>query len=231
MARAPRGSLTRDRIVDAALELIDADGTEALSMPKIARHLGVGVMSLYTHVDNKDDLLDAIVERVLFSLQPPTGDDWDERIRSHFAALRAAFLAHPGLGTIFATKNVATAAVLDLLETNLAELTDAGIADHEAVELYYAMLTYTLGFIAWEIPRTQTLSPEQYEHRWRAAIATTSTTTHPTLHRMADTLVSVASPSQYDNGLRRLTKSVDRAPDRKTRTSRQRHRRASPTDG
>jgi TetR/AcrR family transcriptional regulator, tetracycline repressor protein len=220
MARVPRGTLTRDRIVDAALELIDDAGTEALSMPKLARHLGVGVMSLYTHVDNKDDLLDAIVERVLVSLPRPTGDGWEERIRSHFAALRTAFLAHPGLGTVFATKNVATAAVLDLLETNLAELTDAGIPDGEAVHLYYAMLTYTLGFVAWEIPRTQTHSAEEYARRWRAVIDTTSTTTHPTLQRMADTLVSVASPSQYDDGLRRLTGSVDPTPDRRAGASR-----------
>lgn len=212
MGRAPRGTLNRDRIVDAALELIDDTGTDALSMPKLAKHLGVGVMSLYTHIDNKDDLLDAVVERVLVSLPPPRGDGWEERIRSHFAALREVFLAHPGLGTVFATKNVATRAVLDLLETSLAELTHAGVADEEAVQLYYAMLTYTLGFVAWEIPRTQALPAEEYARRWRAAIETTSPSTHPTLHRLADTLVSVASPSQFDDGLRRLTSSVRTVP-------------------
>ena len=214
MSRVPRGTLSRERIVDAALELIDESGTEALSMPKLARHLGVGVMSLYTHVDNKDDLLDTVVQRVLVSLPPPTGDGWDERIRSHFGALRDAFLAHPGLGTVFTTKNVAIDAVLDLLEANLAELTGAGIPDDEAVHLYYAMLTYTLGFVAWEIPRAQALPPDEYARRWRATIDTTTTATHPTLHRLVDTLVSVASPSQYDDGLRRLTSSIDAAPDR-----------------
>ena len=215
MGRVPRGTLNRERIVDAALDLIDEAGTEALSMPKLARHLGVGVMSLYTHVKNKDDLLDAIVQRVLVSLPPPTGDGWQERIRSHFATLRDAFLAHPGLGIVFMTKNVATGAVLDLLETNLAELTDAGVPDDEAVHLYYAMLTYTLGFVAWEIPRTQALPSDEYPRRWQAAIDTTGTSTHPTLHRLAETLVSVASPSQYDDGLRRLTNSVDTSASRR----------------
>lgn len=208
MGRVPRGTLNREVIVGAALELIDDGGTEALSMPKLARHLGVGVMSLYTHVANKDDLLDAVVARVLVELPPATGDGWEERIRSHFGALRDAFLAHPGLGMVFATKNVATETVLDLLEANLAELTGAGVPDDEAVHLYYAMLTYTLGFVAWEIPRTQALPPDEYAHRWQAAIDTTSTTSHPTLHRLAKVLVSVASPSQYDGGLRRLTRSV-----------------------
>ena len=214
MGRVPRGTLNRERIVDAALEIVDEAGTDALSMPKLARRLGVGVMSLYTHIANKDDLLDAIVHRLLVSLPPPTGDGWEERIRSHFAALRDAFLAHPGLGTVFTTKNVATGAVLDLLETNLTDLTDAGIPDDEAVRLYYAMLTYTLGFVAWEIPRTHALPPDEYTRRWQVAIDTTSAATHPTLHRLAQSLASVASPSQYDDGLRRLTSSVDTVTDR-----------------
>jgi AcrR family transcriptional regulator len=216
MGRVPRGTLNRDRIVEAALDLIDGAGTDALSMPRLARHLGVGVMSLYTHIDNKDDLLDAVVERVLVSLPPPTGDGWDERVRSHFAALREAFLAHPGLGTVFTTKNVATRAVLDLLEANLSELTVAGIPDDEAVQLYYTMLTYTLGFVAWELPRTHALPPDEYAGRWQTAIDTTSTATHPTLHRLAATLRSVASPSQYDDGLRRLTRSIDLAADQRS---------------
>lgn len=118
------------------------------------------------------------------------------------------FLAHPGLGTVFATKNVAAGVVLDLLETNLTELTNAGLPDEEAVQLYYAMLTYTLGFVVWEIPRTRALPPDEYARRWKVAIDTTSSASHPTLHRLAEALTSVASPSQYDDGLRRLTASV-----------------------
>jgi TetR/AcrR family transcriptional regulator, tetracycline repressor protein len=216
MGRVPRGTLNRDRIVEAALDLIDDVGTDALSMPRLARHLGVGVMSLYTHIDNKDDLLDAVVERVLVSLPPPAGDAWEERVRSHFVALREAFLAHPGLGTVFTTKNVATRAVLDLLEANLSELTAAGIPDDEAVQLYYAMLTYTLGFVAWELPRTHALPPDEYADRWQTAIDTTTTVTHPTLHRLAATLRSVASPAQYDDGLGRLTRSIVLAADRRS---------------
>ena len=63
--RAPRGTLTRERVVDAAMALIDSGGVDALSMPKLARQLGVGAMSLYGHIESKDDLLDAVVQRVL----------------------------------------------------------------------------------------------------------------------------------------------------------------------
>ncbi|MCA1844227.1 MAG: TetR/AcrR family transcriptional regulator, partial [Actinobacteria bacterium] len=58
--RVPRNTLSRPLVVQAALALVDADGLEALTMPRLAEHLGVGTMSLYRHVQGKDDLLDAV---------------------------------------------------------------------------------------------------------------------------------------------------------------------------
>lgn len=208
MSRVPRGTLNRERIVAAALEVIDREGVEGLSMPKLARQLGVGVMSLYSHVANKDDLLDAAAQQVLASLPEPSGRGWRERIRSHFGSLRAALLAHPGLGHVLANKNVATPIVLDLLERNLTELTRAGLEDEDAVRLYYALLAYTLGFVAWELPRAHAADPAEYARRWRLAIATTSPDTHPTLHRLEESLASVATDDQYHDGIDRLLSSA-----------------------
>ena len=56
-ARKPWGSLCREAIVEAALEIVDSEGMEALSMPRLAGHLGTGVMTLYGHIANKADLL------------------------------------------------------------------------------------------------------------------------------------------------------------------------------
>lgn len=210
MSRVPRGTLNRGRIVQAALDVIDSQGVEGLSMPKLAKRLGVGVMSLYSHVASKDDLLDAAAQQVLASLPEPTGRNWRERIRSHFGALRAALLAHPGLGHVLASKNVATPVVLDLLERNLAELTGAGLEGEEAARLYYALLTYTLGFVAWELPRAHAVDPAEYARHWRSAIATTSPETHPNLHRLQDSLANVATDDQYHDGIDRLLRSARR---------------------
>ena len=70
-ARRPRGSLTRDQVVDAALQLADEEGVDAVSMPVLARRLACGVMTLYGYIKNKDDLLDAIALRGLADLRLP----------------------------------------------------------------------------------------------------------------------------------------------------------------
>ena len=206
--RAARGTLTRELIVDSAVELIDGEGIEAISMPKLAKHLGVGVMSLYTHVDSKDDLLDAVAQQVLASLPAPSGEDWQTRLACHFRDLRTALVRHPGLGTVLATKNVAVPAVFALLEGRLSDLTGSGVSDEEAVHLYYDLLVYTLGFVAWEQPRTRAVTRREYAKRWRAAVDRLDEADHPTIHRAVDALTTVASDQQFEGGLRRIIGSM-----------------------
>lgn len=202
--RAPRGTLTRQRIVDAALQVIDGEGIEGVSMPKLAKQLGVGVMSLYSHVNSKDDLLDAVAQHVLASLPSPSGDDWQARLTCHFRDLRAALVHHPGLGNVLATKNVAVPAVFELLEQRLSDLIASGVGDEEAAHLYYDLLVYTLGFVAWELPRTRAMSRGEYARRWRYAVDQLDEADHPTLHRLVDALTTVASDAQFEGGLRRI---------------------------
>lgn len=75
-SRAPRGALNRDRIVQAAIELIDQQGLAALSARQLAARLGCKPMSLYNHIASMDDLLDAIVDELLASVlhSVPEGD-------------------------------------------------------------------------------------------------------------------------------------------------------------
>src|SRR3954463_9574698 len=81
--------VTRQRVLKAALELADEGGVEALSMRKVAEELGVKAMSLYNHVDNKDDLLDGIVDLVASEIElPAAGADWKTAVR------RSALSAH-----------------------------------------------------------------------------------------------------------------------------------------
>ena len=79
----PRLPLSRERILQAALELVDEGGIESLTMRKLGQVLGFEAMSLYNHVANKDDVLDGILDLVLAESEPPspTGD-WDAAITS-----------------------------------------------------------------------------------------------------------------------------------------------------
>src|SRR6266702_6817989 len=96
MSSVKRKPLSRERVLDAAIALADRDGLEALSMRKLAQALGVEAMSLYNHVANKGDLVDAMVDRVVGEIElPATGDDWDVAIRKCAISAHEAFLRHP----------------------------------------------------------------------------------------------------------------------------------------
>jgi AcrR family transcriptional regulator len=100
--RQPKGKakerlpLSRERAVEAAIALADAEGIEALSMRRLARELGVEAMSLYHHVANKDDILDGMVDAVFAEIDLPR-DDTDSRtsMRERAVSQRAALLRHP----------------------------------------------------------------------------------------------------------------------------------------
>src|SRR4029450_5543143 len=92
----PRAPLSRERVLEAAISLADEHGIESLTMPKLARELGVEAMSLYNHVANKGDLVDGIVDLVLDEMEPPSAvEDWDVAIRRSAVSAHETLLRHP----------------------------------------------------------------------------------------------------------------------------------------
>src|SRR6266480_4817426 len=96
MATTRRKPLSRERILDTALALVDEEGIEALSMRKLGQALGYEAMSLYNHVANKDDLLDGIVDRVLAETELPRAPgDWHAAVRASAISVHDALRRHP----------------------------------------------------------------------------------------------------------------------------------------
>src|ERR671935_1779864 len=91
-----RPRLTRELVLETAIRLADEGGIESLTMRKLAGELGVEAMSLYNHVANKGDLVDAIVDVVLSEVElPPATQDWDMAIRAYAISAYEAFRRHP----------------------------------------------------------------------------------------------------------------------------------------
>ena len=205
------GSLTREAVVDGALELVDGEGFEALSMPRLARHLGTGVMTLYGHVANKADLVDALAERVLSELETVDGDSrsWDGELAEHMRGLRRLILRHPALAGVLAVGRVATPTVFRNQEASLRLLRSAGFDRPTAVQIYFALLTYTLGFVAWEIPRMRQDSQAGYGQQWQKILADLAESEYPTLHELAEQLADAASETQFEAGLRAVLRGFE----------------------
>jgi AcrR family transcriptional regulator len=97
VAAKPAG-LTRERIVSAALELLDAEGLAALSMRSLGKRLDAGATSMYRHVANKDELVELVVDEVYGEVvvpQPGERDGWRDGIATAARSLRAMALRHP----------------------------------------------------------------------------------------------------------------------------------------
>jgi AcrR family transcriptional regulator len=150
--RPRHDGLTRDRVLAEALALIDREGLEALTMRRLAAHLGVSPMALYNHVRDKQDLLhgvaSAILTQVNFSSDHP---DWRERIRAGFRELRTICLAHAGAVRIMETVDVAPLAIFSLMEVTLAALEEVGASTEEAMRAYFLLSNFTLGQVSYEL--------------------------------------------------------------------------------
>jgi AcrR family transcriptional regulator len=92
--RPHRDALTRDRIVAAAVELLDAEGVAGLTMRRLADRLAVAPPTLYWHVKTKDDVLDLAVDAI-FAEVPVPGGPWRDAVRALVLAWRATMLRHP----------------------------------------------------------------------------------------------------------------------------------------
>jgi AcrR family transcriptional regulator len=208
--RVPRNTLSRPRIVDAAVAVADRDGLDALTMPRLAEHLGVGTMSLYRHIAGKDDLLDAIGAQLLAGVEVPGGapDDWEGRVVGYVRALRAQALRHPALARLLADRGLTVGPVFDQLETVLSVLRAAGFSDLDAVRSLYSLVTYVLGFLIWELPRVHLQPAAAYAVAWNRALDGLDADSYPNLAALRDELVTSASADQFDYGLDRLVSSL-----------------------
>ncbi len=204
--RRPRGSLTREQVVDVALELADAEGLEALTMPMLARRLDCGVMTIYGYVDSKEDLLDAIAQRGLRDLRLPRPLPAGAAaiLLAWGRALRLNLIEHPSLPMIFLSRAVIGPGILHGLEAVLGPLARAGMPPVHGVQAVYAVLTYATGFVAWEMPRTRRQPQAAYAASWRREVAGLPPDDLPLVTRVLDELPEVAGEEQFELGLAAL---------------------------
>src|SRR3954464_2885548 len=145
--------LSRKGILVAALQLVDSEGVEALTMRRLAATLGVDPMAIYRHLPDKAALIDGIVALVFGDFQTPTPDDvdWRANVRAFAAAYRALAQAHPNLILYLITHVDASApAVLAVGEFLAFVLRQAGLAPLQVVTALNLIVDYLNGFVLGE---------------------------------------------------------------------------------
>ena len=149
-----RVGLSTDKILRAALDLVDREGVGALSMRKLGRELGVEAMTLYYYVPNKDAVLDGLIEHTLADVDLRPGGPWREWARRFATSLRSALLAHPGLLPLMATRPVTTPSGLDVAEDAARALVEEGFTATEALHVITTLATFVIGQVLAEAGRT-----------------------------------------------------------------------------
>jgi AcrR family transcriptional regulator len=156
MARARR-PLTRERILEAALKLVDEDGLEALTMRRLGERLGFEAMSLYNHVANKDAVLDGIIDLVLAETEPPSPrGDWAKAIRKSAISVYEALRRHPWACGLLMSPGRIRAARLRYMDLLLGRLREAGFSADTTYHAYHVLDAHIFGFSLWQAGYTTT---------------------------------------------------------------------------
>src|SRR3954465_5196757 len=147
----PRLPLSRDRILQAALELVDARGIDSLTMRRLGQELGFEAMSLYNHVANKDDVVDGMLDLVLDEGElPAPGGDWETSIRDSAVSIHAALRKHPWAANVLMSYGQVRPARLQYMKSLLGRPREAVFSAEASYHAYHVLDGHIFGFSLWE---------------------------------------------------------------------------------
>ncbi len=210
-------ALTREQVLVAALEIIDADGVEALTMRRLGQALDRNPMGIYRHAADKDALLDGVVEHVLSGLvvfrEPGRdrdsgehGGDWETALRRTAHAFRRIALAHPNTVPLLVTRSVTGPLALRPLGTlrPLEELLEvfigAGFDPHGALHATRLFTGFLYGHIQDELQQ-QVPDPDETDDLLRLGLHRLPITQFPRLRSLATVLATYDGAAELDEGL------------------------------
>jgi AcrR family transcriptional regulator len=143
--------LNRERVLDAALKLVDDGGIESLSMRKLGQALGVEAMSLYNHVANKNDVITGILERVADEIEPPSAtEEWDTAIRKSAISAYQALRRHPWACSLMMSPEHVLIKRIRYMDSLLGALRGAGFSPELTYHAYHVLDAHIFGFSLWQ---------------------------------------------------------------------------------
>jgi len=153
-AQKPRPPLTRERVLRAGVALADERGIESLTMRNLGHELGVEAMSLYNHVNNKEDVLDGLVEVVVGEVLAavarvePVSDEagWKDVMRARILAAREVLLRHRWAPALLESREDLPPSLVPYYDSVLGLMREAGFSLDLAHHALHALGTRTLGF-------------------------------------------------------------------------------------
>ena len=201
-------TLTPEEIAATALELVDRDGLESLSMRRLADELGVGTMTLYGYFRSKADLLDALMDAsvTVNDADLPSEGPWRERIAALAGTMRDWLESHPALVQVRMQQTLTRPRQFVVTERVVQALIDAGLDKAEAARAFRLLFTYVFGFVAFSPAATA----DDARSEVRAALAVLPPAEYPLLSSMADEAAAAAAgDEQFRFGLELILDGIE----------------------
>lgn len=195
IAQAPpakRRALSREGIVAAALRVVDDEGVDAVTMRRVAEELGTGAASLYAHVQDKEELLEAVFDAVLAEMALPDridGRNWQRQVKQIAIDLHEVLLRHRDIARVAMGRVPIGPNALAAYEVTLAILR-AGKLDDDTAALAADMIVAVIAGSAYEASLWMARgNPEDYSQQLRAAFESLPVDRYPTIVSMVDALL------------------------------------------
>ncbi|MEU6072097.1 helix-turn-helix domain-containing protein [Streptomyces sp. NPDC047082] len=208
----PRRNLTDGAIVEAALQLLDRRGADAVSIRGIAAELGVAPNALYTYFPDKAAVLRAVADRLIgeydLSALADPARPWRQRLHDLALSLRSRLLDHPGATAMLLGAPMDGPRALALGEALLALLVEAGLDERDSARASYLLIVYVLGSIALEAAEVEPTRPAPPEAQRvaarRAAFDAVPAEAYPLTAASADVMSRYITTEQFRWGLDRV---------------------------
>jgi AcrR family transcriptional regulator len=210
-----KARLSKELVLAKALELVDAEGLDALTMRRLGQELGRDPMSLYRYAENRAALLDGVSELVLNELPIHAGDpDWKAQLRHIAHNLRLLALRHPNVVPLLVTRPLSTPlglrplGTLRPLEQILSLLVGAGFEPADALHVYRAYYGFLYGHILNELQEF-VVDPEENEVLLRLGLHRLPAKEFPRLRSLAPALAEYDGSAELDQGLTILLSGLE----------------------
>jgi AcrR family transcriptional regulator len=200
--RATPPAMSKDRVVEAALALIDAQGVDRFSMRGLAEALGVYPTAIYWYVANRNALLAEVVGHALRDVAPEWhGDDWQAWLKDLFRRYRAAVRRHPNIAPLIGAQLVSNAGVgAAFIDRILDVLAAAGFAGDHLIHAYNAVIAVQVGFVTLEFAPAPKEDRESWADDIKAHLRGADAAAHPVLAQNLDRLENRAFIARWQNG-------------------------------
>lgn len=197
-----RAGLSQSDVVAAARAILHGEGVAAVSMRRIAAGLGVAPNALYSHVADKDALLDLLLDSALADIDLSPAGGWRDCVEAVLADVRRALLADADLVPLFLTRQTIGPNAVRVAETVLGHLDRGGVRGPDGVRVFQVLLVHTVGATAFELGRRDDPDPPARRRRGRQTALALDPAGFPHMTSQATAMSQYPGDTVFRLGLR-----------------------------